>query len=212
MWGQPPPAVRRVKTRLSLSCVPESEFTLFHIDFPSAKPHALSFQTKSLLHRRIATKLNLSACAEHALPWQSKSAMQNSRHQPCPSGKSRSPRYRSIGRDLAFGNAPYDSLDSQPQVCRRIRRLDARRLRARRSCCSHSRHALPARSFVSHLHNAIHPNRISQSDPSKTKIHNTTPCSKGRCPTRLMVATEMPLPIRNKVAVNPIFASFTATG
>jgi hypothetical protein len=59
-------------------------------------------------------------------------------------------------------------------------------------------------------HNAIHPMRINQSDAMETSSHKIIPCNNGRGPTRLMVATEMPVPIRNKVAVNPIFASFTA--
>src|SRR5271168_3137423 len=60
------------------------------------------------------------------------------------------------------------------------------------------------------LHSPIQPARISHSEPTETSTHKNIPSNSGRWPTVLTVAKEIPLPIRNKVAVSPIFASFTA--
>ena len=114
--------------------------------------------------------------------------------------KSRCSRNRSVGGYFTFGNAPDRSLDAHAHVRRVIRGSIAPLLHP----YTLSRHF----SFL--LHSAIHPMRISHNDPTETSSHRTIPCSSGLCPTRLMVAMEMPLPIKNNVAVSPIFAIFTA--
>jgi len=163
---------------------------LLHIHLAPAKPHALSFQPQPLLYGRIAAQFNLSARAQNPLPGQSVSPMQHPRRQSRPSGKARRSRHGTIGGNFAARDAPDGGLDSHPRPRRLIRRL---------------------RLSASLLHNLIHPNRTSHSDPLKTSSHKIIPCSRGRCPTCLMVATEIPLPIKNSVAVNPILATFTAT-
>src|SRR5580698_519682 len=126
--------------------------------------------------------------------------MQHPRHQSSSSRKSRRSRNRSVSGDLTLGNSPNGSLDAHPHLRGLIR---GRFLRTSLPC--------PLQVLASLHHNAIHPALMSQSDPTDTTNHKIIPCSNARYPTCLMVATEMPLPIRNKVAVNPIFATFTAT-
>jgi hypothetical protein len=43
------------------------------------------------------------------------------------------------------------------------------------------------------------------------KIHNPTPCIKGFVPTDFNLLIDKPLPIKNKVMVNPFFAIITKT-
>src|ERR1039458_17155 len=131
--------------------------------------------------------------------------MQHLRHLPSPSWKSGRSSNRSVGGHLAFGNASNGGLDANSH----LRRLMWRTLTGRRFIRTSLPRTLP-QVFASLLHSAIHPTRISHSDPTETSNHNMIPCNNGRCPTRLIVATEMPLPIKNRVAVNPTFAQFTA--
>src|SRR5258706_11566429 len=125
--------------------------------------------------------------------------MQHSRHQSRRARKSRRACDRAVGGHFTFGNASDGSFDSHSHLRRLIGRLIG---------------SMPSlrtlRLLPSLLHSAIHPTRISHSEPTRTSTHRIIPCSSGRCPTRLIVATEMPLPIKNKVAVKPIFATFTA--
>lgn len=86
-----------------------------------------------------------------------------------------------------------------------------------------TRHAAICRNFAARnladcrddanlqVHSAIHPTRISHKDVTETSSHKTTPCSSGRCPTSLSVATEIPVPIKYNVAVSPIFAALLAS-
>ena len=176
---------------------PKPELALLDIHFPPAKAHAFGFQPQPLLDRRIPAQFDFSTCAEHALPRQFKAAMQNLRHLPRSSWQSGGSRNRSVGGNFSFGDLPNRRLNAHPHLRRWIGlRGPIRRHRARRS-----------RPF---LHSEIHPMRISHNDPTNTSTHKIIPCNKGRGPTRLSVAIEMPVPIKNNVAVNPIFATFTA--
>jgi hypothetical protein len=57
------------------------------------------------------------------------------------------------------------------------------------------------------IYQPIQPRWISHSDAVDMMAQRATPCSKGRGPTFFNVWVEMPLPIRKRVAVSPIFAS-----
>jgi len=200
--GCPPRAARPAGLLPSTS---EAPLTQLHIHLRPAKAHAFCFQPQPLLNGRIATQLDFSARAQHALPRQSKSAMQNPRHQPRATRQSRCSRDRSVRRHFTFRNSSYSGLDTHPH----LRCMIGSGLIGRSLTDTHLPYKLRRR--LAYLHSRIHPMRISQSDPNRTSSHNMTPCKSGRGPTRLIVATEMPLPIRNSVAVNPIFATFTAT-
>src|SRR6266704_351744 len=56
--------------------------------------------------------------------------------------------------------------------------------------------------FDSHQ-NEMSPIRMKHSEVSPTPSHRNTPCNSGHHPTSLSVVREMPLPIRNSVAVSP---------
>src|SRR5258708_3662763 len=124
-------------------------------------------------------------------------------------GKTSGAGNRSVGGHLALGHAANGGFDAHPDLRFGGNKVYWRRFGGADLCAAFRRGlaSLPAPSF---FHSAIHPMRISQSDTTETSNHKIIPSSSGRCPTRLIVATEMPVPIKNKVAVNPIFASFTA--
>jgi hypothetical protein len=199
--------------------------TLFHVHLPPAKADALGFQAQPLLDGRIAAQLDFSARSQDALPGQSEAAMQHLCHLPRRPRKSRSSRNRPVSGHRTLGNPPDGRLDLQSHlrgpiwkgpIRRRLRstlpQLLASLLHsANHHCTTH--HSTTHHSTTHHStthHSTIHPMRISHNDPTNTSNHNMTPCNSGRCPTCLMVPTEMPLPIKNRVAVNPIFATFTA--
>src|SRR5208282_1602124 len=120
--------------------------------------------------------------------------------------KRRCARNRPVGGHFPLRDAPDRGLDAHSH----LRRSVLRRLIARRQFVQKSRALAVSRVLASLLHSAIHPMRISHSDPTETNSHRIIPCRSGRCPTRLMVATEIPLPIKKRVTVSPIFAIFTA--
>src|SRR5262249_51352800 len=126
------------------------------------------------------------------LPGQSVAAPQNPRHQPCSTRQSCCACNRSVRRNLPARDGSNFGFNSQTQLPRAFGSLIFFR-------------APPLRF----LHSEIHPKRISHSDPTETNSHKNIPNTSGRCPTCLTVATEIPLPIKNSVAVSPIFASFT---
>jgi len=165
------------------------EFVGLHIDPPSAKAHTLGLEPQSLLDRRISRQLDCAAGSQDSLPRQSIGSPQDPRHQSRSSRKPGSSRDRAIGRNFTARNGANCTLDSQA--------YDSRIL----LCLLLGAHS---------PHKAIHPTRISHSDPRETISHRRIPCTSGRCPTCFTVATEMPLPIRNNVAVSPILAAFTA--
>src|ERR1700721_2141198 len=116
----------------------------------------------------------------------------------------------SVSGDLAPWNLANGGFDPHPDFRRFIGSGWVRRSGGAWVCSAFPRHI--ASLFVAiafFLHSEIQPMRISQSDQMETISHKIIPCNNGRGPTRLLVATEMPVPIRNKVAVNPIFASLT---
>jgi hypothetical protein len=51
-----------------------------HIHTPPAKAHALGLKPKPLLDGRVSAEFDLTACAQYALPRQSKTAVQKPRH------------------------------------------------------------------------------------------------------------------------------------
>src|SRR5271170_1515880 len=136
--------------------------------------------------------------------------MQYFRHMPRCAWQSGGTSNRSVGGHLSLRNAPNRGLDAQPHLRGLIgRRRICKRLVRRKFARTALPCALP-RVLAFPLHRAIHPTRISHSDPTETSNHNIIPCNNGRCPTRLSVATEMPLPIKNRVAVNPLLAILIA--
>src|SRR5580700_3667956 len=52
-------------------------------------------------------------------------------------------------------------------------------------------------------YSAIQPIRMKYSDAIPTIAQRSTPCNRGRQPTSLRVEREMPVPMRNNVAVRP---------
>ena len=66
--------------------------------------------------------------------------------------------------------------------------------------------------FIAGDHNPIHPLRIAINVLTATIAHKITPCKSGRAPTCLIVAFDNPVPIKNKVTVNPMRPSLYSTG
>jgi len=84
----------------------------FHIDAAAAKGYALGFEAKTLLNGGIATQLDFSAGAEHALPRHSERAMEGPRNSPGRAGISCGASHFSIGRNFSawdFANCSQDS-------------------------------------------------------------------------------------------------------
>lgn len=88
-----------------------------HVNAAPAKPHTLSIESEPLLDRRVSGELDMAARAEHALPRQSESSSEDSRHLSCCAGKSRRSRDRSVGRHFATRDRTYGTLDVYPRDC-----------------------------------------------------------------------------------------------
>lgn len=146
------------------------EFVALHVHTAAAENYAFGFQAETLLHRRIASQLDLPSRAKNAVPGQAERAPQSRYHLPRSAGMARRAGNAAVGCNLAARNFP--------DRCKNVRL---------------QRHA----DILSPApYSAIQPARISQREPAEISNHNAIPCSKGRWPTFFSVAMDRPLPIK----------------
>src|SRR5258708_23507791 len=105
---------------------------------------------------------------------------------------------RSVGRHFARRNAAYGGLNAHPCLRGSVGGFIRRKFSGAYLCSALAR-VLASLLGLAPLHKTIHPMRISHNDPTETNRHKIIPCSSGRRPTRLILATEMPGAIRMNV-------------
>lgn len=75
-----------------------------HIYATAPESYPFSFETKTLLDRRIAPQFDLTARAENPLPGKAESTPQYANYLPCSSRMSSTTGHAAVGGHLAAGN------------------------------------------------------------------------------------------------------------
>ncbi len=100
---------------------------LNHVHSQPDERDAFRLQPHSLFEPVFAAEQNLATCSDHALPWNSWNArMQSPSNLPRHARKTSRIRDITIGRDLAFGDAPDGCEEGAEVFC--VRGFQARRL------------------------------------------------------------------------------------
>jgi len=92
------------------------ELVRFHINFASAKPHALGFKPKALFDGRVSPQFDFTAGAQHPLPRKSEAPVQHAGYLACRSGQSCRLRNGSVGRHFSLGDAANRPFNQQPRL------------------------------------------------------------------------------------------------